>query len=72
VDVRIVAAPIETCSAAWRRALPGGLYYRLNVFSLHVPPLREHPSDIPLLATFFLERQAKENAKALEGFTRKP
>ncbi|MGE9271282.1 MAG: hypothetical protein ACQKBU_10805, partial [Verrucomicrobiales bacterium] len=32
------------------------LFYRLNVVNLYLPPLRERPSDIPLLATFFLER----------------
>ena len=70
VDVRVVAA---TNRDLLRRVEEGlfreDLYYRLNVFSLHVPPLREHPSDVPLLAMYFLERQARENQKTLEGFT---
>jgi len=70
VDVRIVAA---TNRDLLKRVEDGlfreDLYYRLNVFSLHVPPLREHTTDIPLLAMYFLERQAKENGKALEGFS---
>ena len=45
------------------------LYYRLNVVALEMPPLRDRKSDIPALAKFFLERFAKENAKALDGFT---
>ncbi len=70
VDVRIVAATNRDLP---RRVTDGlfreDLYYRLNVFSLHVPPLREHPSDIPLLATHFLQQRAAENGKEIEGFT---
>jgi DNA-binding NtrC family response regulator len=44
------------------------LYYRLNVVSIETPPLRARPSDVPLLATRFLERYSAENAKVLKGF----
>jgi transcriptional regulator with PAS, ATPase and Fis domain len=44
------------------------LYYRLNVINLHLPPLRERSSDIPALATHFLEKYASENGKDLERF----
>jgi Nif-specific regulatory protein len=45
------------------------LYYRINVFSIEVPPLRERASDIPLLAQFFLEHYTKEMSKQINGFT---
>ena len=45
------------------------LYYRLNVVSLAIPPLRERKNDIPALAAFFLRRYAEENGKKLEGLT---
>ena len=80
VDVRVIAA--TNCD------LPGAvrsgkfrldLFYRLNVFPIHIPPLRERPEDIFLLAKYFIERYAaKENkrirrvekrtAELLEGY----
>ncbi|HWA87944.1 MAG TPA: sigma-54 dependent transcriptional regulator [Opitutus sp.] len=44
------------------------LYYRLNVFPVHVPPLRERPEDIPLLADHFLQRFARKHGVNLTGF----
>jgi len=70
VDVRIVAATnrnlIERVKAGQFRE---DLYYRLNVVSVEVPPLRARPSDIPLLASHFLGRYAKENGKQITGFS---
>jgi len=39
------------------------LYYRLNVFSIQIPPLRERPADIPLIARYFLEKYARSMNK---------
>lgn len=46
-------------------------YYRINVFSIHIPPLRERPEDIPILADLFLQKYARETGKRIEGLTRK-
>jgi len=70
VDVRIIAAtnknlPAEVAKGHFRE----DLYYRLNVVSLELPPLRDRRSDIPALAKFFLDRYAKDNGKPIEGFS---
>lgn len=44
------------------------LYYRLNVITIHVPPLRERKEDIPLLANEFLAKFSKKNKKDIRGF----
>jgi len=44
------------------------LLFRLNTVEIHVPPLRERPEDIPLLAVHFLQRHARHYGKRLEGF----
>jgi len=46
------------------------LYYRLNVITVYVPPLRDRTDDVALLADFFLRRYADKNGKELAGFTR--
>ncbi len=46
------------------------LYYRLNVFSIRLPPLRERGDDITLLANYFAQRSAKEMGKPFDGFTK--
>ncbi len=70
VDVRVVAATnvaVEelTKDGSFRE----DLYYRLNVFHIHLPPLRERPEDVTLLAGHFLERQVEETGKPITGFS---
>jgi len=70
VDVRLIAATnrnlLKEIDAGRFRE---DLYYRLNVVALQVPPLRERPEDIPLLAQEFLVRFAEKNRKTIKGFT---
>jgi DNA-binding NtrC family response regulator len=46
-------------------------FYRINVFTIHVPPLRERLEDVPVLADFFLEHYAQETGKPIEGLTQR-
>jgi DNA-binding NtrC family response regulator len=69
VDVRIIAATNRDLAALIAEGrFREDLFYRLNVVSLEIPPLRDRASDIPALAMFFLSRYAEENGKRIEGF----
>ena len=64
-DVRIIAATHKNLAEeVTAENFREDLYYRLNVVELKIPPLRERPEDIPLLAEFFLQRITRKNGMA--------
>jgi two-component system response regulator AtoC len=66
VDVRVVAATNRDLAEAMRTAqFRQDLYYRINTITVSLPPLRERPDDIPLLARHFVETNATYGAKRL-------
>jgi transcriptional regulator with PAS, ATPase and Fis domain len=70
VDVRVIAATNKDL----REAMAGGrfredLFYRLNVFRIHMPPLRDHKDDIPFLARYFLKKLADRYGRDVSGFS---
>jgi len=70
VDVRIVTATNKNLEKAVDEgSFRGDLYYRLNVFPIYMPPLRERKTDILLLADHFLEIYAAENGKNIRRFS---
>lgn len=69
-DVRVIAATNKNLEEAIKQeTFRGDLYYRLNVFPIFLPPLRERKTDILLLSDYFLERYAKENEKKIKRFS---
>jgi two-component system response regulator HydG len=70
VDVRMVAATNQDLALLVKeRRFREDLYYRLNVITIEIPPLRERVEDIPLLAQHFLRVYAARNHREMEGFT---
>jgi two-component system response regulator HydG len=70
VDVRLVAASNQDLAQMVReKRFREDLYYRLNVITIHVPPLRERREDIPVLAQHFLRVYAAKNNRRLDGLT---
>ncbi|OPL11686.1 MAG: nif-specific transcriptional activator NifA [delta proteobacterium MLS_D] len=66
VDVRVIAATNRNLEELIKTGtFREDLYYRLNVFPIYVPPLRERKTDIPLLADFFAERYGRANNKRI-------
>ena len=64
VDFRIIAATNSDLEKkVAEKDFREDLYYRLNVFSIHIPPLRERTTDIPLIARHFLEKYARSMSK---------
>lgn len=70
VDFRLIAATNQDLQeAVGKGTFRADLFYRLNVISIHVPPLRERVEDIPLLAQFFLERFRRDMKKDIESLS---
>jgi DNA-binding NtrC family response regulator len=69
-DVRLIAATNRDLQDAIHRgAFRSDLYYRLNVIPVHIPPLREHPDDVPVMAQHFLQNCAEKMGRQVEGFS---
>lgn len=72
VDVRIITATNRDLAESIEKGeFRSDLYYRLNVISIKVPPLRERKDDIPILMQYFLQRYNQKFAKNIQSFEKK-
>ncbi|OHE23736.1 MAG: Fis family transcriptional regulator [Syntrophus sp. GWC2_56_31] len=70
VDFRVISATNKDLEKAIKEgSFREDLYYRLNVFSIKIPPLRERRSDIPLLTRYFLSKYAQSMNKSVTDFS---
>jgi formate hydrogenlyase transcriptional activator len=66
VDVRVVAATnTDLAALVAERKFRSDLYYRLNVFPIHIPPLRDRPDDVPLLVRYFVQKFSRRQNKTV-------
>jgi transcriptional regulator with GAF, ATPase, and Fis domain len=69
IDVRLVAASnVDLAAAVAQGTFREDLYYRLNIFPIGIPPLRDRRDDIPILADYFLQRYSQLHQRAVTGF----
>lgn len=70
VDVRIIAATnINLATSVRQKKFRQDLYYRLNLFRIHIPPLRDRREDIPLFVSAFIAELSAEHGKPVTGIT---
>jgi transcriptional regulator with PAS, ATPase and Fis domain len=70
-DVRVIAATHRDLEEAMKKGeFREDLYYRLNVISIYLPPLRERKEDIPLLIDYFLKKYSKQNQKSISDISK--
>ncbi len=70
VDVRVLSASNRDLEEAMKKnEFREDLYYRLSVFPIKLPPLRDRREDIPLLAAYFLEKYSRQENKTIEGIS---
>jgi len=70
INVRVLAASNKRLNEEVEaKRFRQDLFYRLNVMTIELPPLRERPSDIPLLAHYFLKRYSQEHQKIIHGLS---
>ncbi len=70
-DVRVIAATHQNLEEAMKKSqFREDLYYRLNVISIFLPPLRERKEDIPLLIDYFLKKYSEANQKSISDISK--
>jgi transcriptional regulator with GAF, ATPase, and Fis domain len=70
VDVRVIAATnVDLRQAVREGGFRDDLFFRLNVFPIHLPPLRERRDDVPLLMSHFLQHYGRKHGRQVAGFT---
>jgi Nif-specific regulatory protein len=71
IDVRVIAATNRNLEEAIKKGtFREDLYYRLNVVTISLPPLRERKEDIPVLLEYFLKKYSRENKKEVSSITK--
>jgi transcriptional regulator with GAF, ATPase, and Fis domain len=69
-EIRVIAATNRVLEEEIRKGtFREDLYYRLNVISIHLPPLRERGDDLPVIAKYFLQKYSREFGARVRGFT---